>query len=84
MAWRLQAVKHGGPACSGARPAKNQSLTLKKGKTMKKTASVIGALLFAIGLSACNTMAGMGEDIQGGGKKLEGAAERQHQDIKRN
>ena len=51
---------------------------------MKKTASVIGALLFAIGLSACNTMAGMGEDIQGGGKKLEGAAERQHQDIKRN
>ncbi|MEZ5651748.1 MAG: entericidin A/B family lipoprotein [Burkholderiaceae bacterium] len=35
-------------------------------------------LMLATGLfvSACNTMGGMGEDIQAGGKKLENAADR--------
>lgn len=33
-------------------------------------------LAFAITLSACNTMAGAGKDIQKGGEKIEGAAER--------
>lgn len=51
---------------------------------MKKVTSVIGILLFSIGLSACNTMAGMGKDIERGGDRLEGAAEKQQQDMKRN
>jgi predicted small secreted protein len=29
-----------------------------------------------MGLSACNTMSGLGEDIQRGGQKLEDSAER--------
>ena len=33
-------------------------------------------VLVAIMLSACNTMAGLGEDIQRGGQKLEDKAER--------
>ena len=32
-------------------------------------------LAFAITLTACNTMAGAGKDIQKGGEKIEGAAE---------
>ena len=31
-------------------------------------------LAFAVTLSACNTMAGAGKDIQKGGEKIEGAA----------
>lgn len=51
---------------------------------MKKIVSALSVLMFAFGLSACNTMAGMGEDIGAGGQKLENAAERQQQDMKRN
>lgn len=50
---------------------------------MKKIVSVLGILMFSIGLSACNTMAGMGEDIGAGGERLEGAAERQQQEMQR-
>lgn len=44
---------------------------------MKKILSLLSALAFTIGLAACNTMAGMGEDIEAGGEKLESTAERQ-------
>ncbi|WP_020182862.1 entericidin A/B family lipoprotein [Methylotenera sp. 1P/1] len=40
-----------------------------------KLISTILVLAFAFSLSACNTMAGAGKDIQKGGEKIEGAAE---------
>jgi len=36
----------------------------------------IWCVLFATLLAGCNTMAGLGQDIQHGGQKLEGAADR--------
>lgn len=38
------------------------------------TASAIAAALLA--LAGCNTMQGLGEDIERGGEKLQGAAEK--------
>ena len=55
----------------------------RKEKTMKKMLSLLGILAFSLGLTACNTMQGMGQDIESGGKKLEGAAERQQNDMQR-
>jgi entericidin B len=46
---------------------------------MKKIISVLSIMMFAIGLSACNTMKGMGQDIEKGGQKMEGAAEKSQQ-----
>jgi len=43
---------------------------------MKKIVSVLSILMFAAGLSACNTMSGVGKDIERGGEKMQGAAER--------
>lgn len=46
---------------------------------MKKTtrlALASLALLGVVGLSACNTMAGAGKDIQSGGEKIEHEAEK--------
>lgn len=40
---------------------------------MKKLLAATAVMLFSVG---CNTMEGVGEDIQAGGKKLENAAER--------
>ena len=40
---------------------------------MKKLIAVVLGALF---LAGCNTMAGLGEDTQAAGKKLENAAER--------
>jgi predicted small secreted protein len=37
---------------------------------------IVFAVLVALTLSACNTMSGLGEDIQRGGKKLEDSAEK--------
>lgn len=37
---------------------------------------IAGVLLVTMLLSACNTMAGLGEDIQRGGQKLEDKAQR--------
>lgn len=51
---------------------------------MKKIISVLGVLMFSIGLSACNTMQGMGKDVERGGERMQGAAERQQQEMKRN
>ena len=43
---------------------------------MKKIVSVLSILLFALGLTACNTMKGMGQDIEKGGQKMENAADK--------
>ncbi len=41
---------------------------------MQKLISVLGVLLFSIGLTACNTMRGMGEDVERGGEKVQETA----------
>ena len=46
---------------------------------MKKIVSVLSILLFALGLTACNTMKGMGQDIEKGGQKMENAADKNKQ-----
>ncbi|HEY0847278.1 MAG TPA: entericidin A/B family lipoprotein [Noviherbaspirillum sp.] len=43
---------------------------------MKKIISILGILMFSFGLSACNTMKGLGQDVERGGEKVQGAAER--------
>ena len=43
---------------------------------MKKIASVLSILMFALGLTACNTMKGFGQDVEKGGQKVESSAER--------
>lgn len=43
---------------------------------MKKLVSVTMLLVWAIAMSGCNTMAGVGEDIQSAGEKLESAAKK--------
>jgi entericidin B len=44
---------------------------------MKKFVAVIALLMFSAGLTACNTFRGMGQDIERGGEKVQGAAEKQ-------
>ncbi len=41
-----------------------------------KLISTFLILAFAVTLSACNTMAGAGQDIQKGGEKIEDAAQK--------
>lgn len=41
---------------------------------MKKLFAMFGIAVLAVGLSACNTFRGMGEDIESGGEKVQGAA----------
>jgi predicted small secreted protein len=43
---------------------------------MKKIVSVLSILMFAMGLTACNTMKGMGQDVERGGQKMENAADK--------
>jgi len=43
---------------------------------MKKIISVLSMMMFAFSLSACNTMKGLGQDVERGGEKVQGAAER--------
>ncbi|NEX60349.1 entericidin A/B family lipoprotein [Noviherbaspirillum galbum] len=43
---------------------------------MKKIVTLIGMIAFAFGLTACNTMKGMGQDIERGGEKVQGAADK--------
>ena len=43
---------------------------------MKKTIATLLALSFLAALAGCNTMAGAGKDIERGGEKVQGAAER--------
>jgi predicted small secreted protein len=39
-----------------------------------RVATLLVALLWGAGLAACNTMAGLGKDIEKGGQKIEDAA----------
>jgi entericidin A len=58
------------PACAGPHP------TTAKEFPMKQVISLLLLALFSMGtLTACNTMAGVGEDVQSGGEKLEDKAE---------
>lgn len=43
---------------------------------MKRFLALIMAAAFGLTLAGCNTMEGIGEDVQAGGKKLENSAER--------
>lgn len=46
---------------------------------MKRIASLFSILFFVFGLTACNTMKGFGQDVERGGEKVQGAAEKQQQ-----
>ena len=43
---------------------------------MKKIITVLSMMMFAFSLSACNTMQGFGKDVERGGEKVQGAAEK--------
>jgi predicted small secreted protein len=47
---------------------------IEKGEIMFRTLTAL--LLVAFFASACNTMAGAGKDIERGGEKIQGSAER--------
>jgi entericidin B len=55
------------------------SLVNLKGKIMKKIITVLSMMMFAFSLSACNTMKGFGKDVERGGEKVQGAAEKAKQ-----
>lgn len=38
---------------------------------MKKLVTVFGMLAFVLGLGACNTMKGLGQDVERGGEKVQ-------------
>ena len=52
---------------------KDESFLYKKGVVMK-ILPVVVALIAVLGLSGCNTFAGMGKDVQSGGRALENQA----------
>lgn len=41
---------------------------------MKKIGLILGVLLMVLSLTACNTVQGLGKDIEKGGQKIEKAA----------
>lgn len=41
---------------------------------MKKTISILCLLAMSIGLTACNTFKGFGQDVERGGEKVQDAA----------
>lgn len=43
---------------------------------MKRLTQCIAVLCIGIVLAGCNTMRGLGQDVQRGGEKVEGAAEK--------
>ena len=43
---------------------------------MKKLMAALSGLFFVAGLAGCNTMSGLGQDIEAGGEKLERSAEK--------
>ena len=47
---------------------------------MKKLSTVLVLLVIGI-IAGCNTMAGMGKDIERGGEKLQGAAKNTQKDM---
>ena len=48
---------------------------------MKNLSKVAFVVLFAFSVTACNTMAGAGKDIQKGGEKLENSAEKSTMEV---
>jgi len=46
---------------------------------MKRVISLLSLLMFAFSLSACNTMKGFGKDVESGGEKVQGAADKARQ-----
>lgn len=38
---------------------------------MKKIVTVVGMIMFTLTLGACNTMKGMGKDVERGGEKVQ-------------
>lgn len=51
-------------------------LKLFRGNIMKKLIAAMGILVI-VGLTGCNTMRGMGKDVERGGEKVQDAASRQ-------
>jgi predicted small secreted protein len=49
---------------------------LFRGNIMKKLIAAMG-ILMVVGLTGCNTMRGMGQDVERGGEKVQDAATRQ-------
>ena len=45
---------------------------------------IIALVLLGIALAGCNTMAGMGRDIERGGEKLQGEGRETQQEMRRN
>ena len=45
---------------------------------------ILALMLLGITLAGCNTMAGMGRDIERGGEKLQGEARETQQEMRRN
>lgn len=43
---------------------------------MKKIITTLCLLTFTLGLGACNTMKGVGQDVERGGEKVQDAADR--------
>jgi entericidin B len=41
---------------------------------MQKLFTLLGVLMFSIGMTACNTMQGVGEDVERGGEKVQETA----------
>ena len=44
---------------------------------------IIGVLLLGITLAGCNTMSGLGRDVERGGEKLQGEARETQQEMRR-
>jgi entericidin B len=62
----------GSPICCTTRRAP-QPIVLKEGVAMKKFVALLALLLIG-SLSGCNTMQGLGKDIERGGEKLQNSA----------
>jgi len=43
---------------------------------MKKIISILSVFIVTVGLTACNTMSGLGRDVERGGEKIQGSADR--------
>ena len=43
---------------------------------MKKIISMLSLLMFAVGLAGCNTMQGVGKDVERGGEKVQSEAQK--------
>lgn len=44
---------------------------------MKKLSALLGVMLLATSLTACNTFRGLGQDVERGGEKVQDAATKQ-------